>query len=895
MSFSFSIGAGRFYEDGQVLGLSHLLEHCIFAPNKAYPKIGQLTEFIDSNGGDINAWTDELSTNFHVSCPVNIALEAIEMLANKLFYPVFDKATIKSEIIAIDAEFSSKKGDETRRLASVQKSFCNQTHPYHRFSIGSEDTLTAVSLEQLIEQLYSYHQCQFVANNMSLAMSFPASDDTDATKSHQKLFNDAGKILERLPSNEGVSRPTTGRAFSPLKSHQLISIKSNANAVVFSLFIDKCDTEELDNLALTMLDATLTSRHMGGLVDVIRREFCLIDFTLRNGFDDHNQSEIQFCLSFGEHLDMDAVVHLHAVFSDYIDFVIETKIPRWRFREKQKQCDLQLKFAKQKPVLERTIELAEHIRTSDVQDDEHEAQISVALDSDECQTRLQQILKHIREQNLSVYKLSDHGVFDLKTEYFDVEYRVEKIPVDPNNARERFRFNHAPRNTFLPSSIEVFQPKTSCANSPSETPHHYHWAEQSLRLDYWLCYKDHQPLGDIYVSFISKGLYGSDRLAVAKRIWLECVQAHLKAHFFQAEDAGLYFKVYGHNRGISIQTSGFTDRQILLVYELLNQVTSFQVSEAEFSQGKSKVERKLSRSLWQKPINKLFSVLSETVHSSVIKSENLLGTLDSLEYTDYQRLQDGFFEALSIESLMVGNWPLALANRLKEHLYDRFSSKFVVDHSDIPIHETRADTANERAFSNKLIDISHSNEQAFMLFQSFGEIDKSEQQLTPIALALLIEAFLSPLVFVEMRNVRNVGYNLGVGYKPIELHAGIVVYAQSPALDQDILKEQMLDGLHSVISKTKSAGIDFSSLKALVCQQINTPVENASSLGRYIWQHYDNPEPLDYAKKLQAAVNAIDESEFWLNCEQLLENNDSQMMLQTKIGGFRCHLQNTGT
>lgn len=438
------------------------------------------------------------------------------------------------------------------------------------------------------------------------------------------------------------------------------------------------------------------------------------------------------------------------------------------------------------------------------------------------------------------------------------------------------------KTLFSPSSIEVFQPKASCTSNLCNTPHHYSWEEQSLKLDYWLCYRDQQPLGDIYVSFISKGLFGSDELAVAKRIWLECVQAHLKAHFYQTEDAGLYFKVYGHNRGISIQTSGFTDRQILLVYELLNQVSAFKISEAEFNFGKAKVQHKLSRSLWQKPINKLFTVLSETMHNSVIKSENLLYALGNLEYADYEKLQDGFFEELRIESLMVGNWPLVLGDRLKEHLYNRFSSKFVFEDSDLSEHEKPADKQT-RIFTNKLIDINHSDEQAFMLFQSFGEIDKTEQQLAPIALALLIEAFLSPLVFVEMRNVRNVGYNLGVGYKPIELHAGIVVYAQSPALDKDMLKAQMLDGLQSVISQTKSAGIDFDSLKALVCQQINTPAENASSLGRYIWQHYDNPEPLNYAENLKVAVNAVDENDFWLNCDRLLVENDSQVILQTNL------------
>ncbi|GEM_PF-5927429 len=876
VSFSFSIGAGRFYENDQVLGISHLLEHCIFAPNKDYPKIGQLTEFIDNNGGDINAWTDDYSTNFHVICPVQIAIDALDMLLNKLLFPNFSKKNVETEIAAIDAEFSSKKYDEGRRLASVQKTMCNKLHPYYRFSMGNKRTFTALPLGQVIEQLFSYHKRHFAANNMAFAMSFPAIEDAEATQIYQHVLNTISPVLENIPSsNAGQSLPNV-MAFSPLLHNQLVTVKSKSNAVILSVIIDKCDVEELDNLALTMLETTISSMHKGGLVDMISDKFRLLDFAVKNGFEDQLQTEIQLCLRFEAFLNHKNVVTLSGIFSAFINSLVSQKLPRWRFREKQKQADLQHRFAKPKHLLERTVELAEQLRqSSDLTERK-----SLQVDSLEVQERLTQILKQIQSQKLYFYMFTSEWDFDRKTDHYDVEYSIEDMPDQAPNDGEKLRFCSAPQNTFLPSSIEVFEPKTPESSNRCYTPDHFKWQSTSFRLDYWLCYKDKKPLGDIYVSFSGPELAGSIQTAVAKRIWLDCLQTHLKATFFQTKEAGLYFKVYGHQKGISVQTSGFTDRQLLLMYELLNHVTNIVVSDAEFARGKRNVESKISRSLWQKPINKLFSSLSESIHSSVIKPETLLDASANLTYDEFDNYQKSFFNVIKIESLMVGNWPLALGDRLKQHLLNRFKNQFCIERTEMSEISNPTSKIN---LKSKTVEISNTDDQAFMLFQSFGETDRLETKLKPIALSLLIEAFLSPLLFVEMRNVRKVGYNLGVGYKPIERHAGIVVYAQSPNLDRDLLKSEMLDGLNTVIFSSKSNGIDFTSLKRLVCEQINSPVENASALGRYIWLHYDNPEPLNYAERLREYVKSMTEEEFWQHCESLLQENDNQLILQTKV------------
>lgn len=881
VSISFSIGAGRFYEEDQVLGLSHLLEHCIFAPNKSFPQIGQLTEFIDNNGGDINAWTDDLSTNFHLLCPISIALQAIEMLASKLLFPVFDKQNVGSEITAIDAEFSSKKSDEIRRLTSVQKSMCSQTHPYNRFSMGNRHTLTALPLERVISQLASYHQRHFVSNNMSVAMSLPDNHHSEMKKTHQHIVDSVEDLLATFPTNNEPLSPAKSIAFKPLFENQLISIKSRVSAIIISIILDKHRIDAFDNLALTMFETVLSSRHVGGFIDVAKTKYDILDFSIKHGFEDARQAEVQLCFSLTHQLSKTAIVDLYRLFKDYIAFISVDKLPQWRFREKQRQIDLQHSFAKRKNVLDRTVELAEVIR---MHADTTNCSF-FSLDSSDVQNRFHCILKQIKDQKLPIYALTGTGDFDRKTDHYNVEYAIEDVTLDQRTSQCDVRFNHAPQNTFLPSSLEVFRPCQSNSKSLSNAPSHYRWTMQAFRMDYWLCYRDNKPLGDIYVSFISKDMYGSDSIAVAKRIWLACVQDYLKTYFFQTQDAGLYFKVYGHQRGISVQTSGFTDRQLLLMYELLSHVTSFRISETDFQRAKHKVENKINRSLWQKPINKLFSSLSEVVHSSVIRPENLLHALYALEFTDFEHYQDRFFANVEIESLMVGNWPLILGDRLKEHIYKRFKPK--LNDKDPAFTGNQTSTASYAfRLNHQVIETSDTDDQAFMLFQSFGETDKCESELRPIAFSLMIEAFLSPLFFVEMRNKRKVGYNLGVGYKPIEKHAGIVVYALSPNIENEMLKTQIIDGLRTVIQEAKTTGIDFASLQKLVCEQINQPTENASSLGRFIWLHFDNPEPLTYASALRETVLAMDEKDFWQNCEKLLFENEKQVILQTKM---KCH------
>mmetsp|Transcript_70458 Transcript_70458/g.223224 ORF Transcript_70458/g.223224 Transcript_70458/m.223224 type:complete len:125 (-) Transcript_70458:5-379(-) len=112
---------GHFSDPEDCQGLSHLMEHMLFAGSKRYPDGNYLNTLLNSHGGFVNAWTAAETCNVHFSCPANLFEESLDVLIDMLTHPMLSIDGIEQEVEAIDAEFSMRKQDDVRRLYDVHK------------------------------------------------------------------------------------------------------------------------------------------------------------------------------------------------------------------------------------------------------------------------------------------------------------------------------------------------------------------------------------------------------------------------------------------------------------------------------------------------------------------------------------------------------------------------------------------------------------------------------------------------------------------------------------------------------------------------------------------------------------------------------------------------------
>ena len=69
-----NVHVGSALDPKPFFGTAHFLEHMLFMGTEKYPLENEYSEFITNNGGDNNAWTSMIDTNYHFS----ISNEAFE-------------------------------------------------------------------------------------------------------------------------------------------------------------------------------------------------------------------------------------------------------------------------------------------------------------------------------------------------------------------------------------------------------------------------------------------------------------------------------------------------------------------------------------------------------------------------------------------------------------------------------------------------------------------------------------------------------------------------------------------------------------------------------------------------------------------------------------------------
>ena len=153
---SVHVRAGHFDDPPDRAGLAHFHEHMLFLGTEKYPKEEEYEEFLGSNGGMSNAYTDMEDTNYYFNvAPLNRDGEeskdgevssalsgALDRFAQFFISPLFDESMLERELRAVDSEYLNGRTSDNWRNFQLLKSGSNKEHPFSKFGCGNYNTLT---------------------------------------------------------------------------------------------------------------------------------------------------------------------------------------------------------------------------------------------------------------------------------------------------------------------------------------------------------------------------------------------------------------------------------------------------------------------------------------------------------------------------------------------------------------------------------------------------------------------------------------------------------------------------------------------------------------------------------------------------------------------------------
>ena len=128
----------------------------LFLGTEKYPKEEEYEEFLGSNGGMSNAYTDMEDTNYYFNvAPLNPDGEdtkdgevssalagALDRFAQFFISPLFDESMLERELRAVDSEYLNGRTSDNWRNFQLLKYGSSKDHPFSKFGCGNYNTLT---------------------------------------------------------------------------------------------------------------------------------------------------------------------------------------------------------------------------------------------------------------------------------------------------------------------------------------------------------------------------------------------------------------------------------------------------------------------------------------------------------------------------------------------------------------------------------------------------------------------------------------------------------------------------------------------------------------------------------------------------------------------------------
>ncbi len=137
-------------------GITHFIEHMVFKGTRNR-SAKEIAEFIEGIGGYLNAFTTKENTCFYVRVLSEHLEKGIEVLADLVQNPVFDKNEMEKEKKVVYEEIKDVEDDFEEYVGDLLEYYIFYPHPLGLPIIGNRKTVKGFTSEKLFEHLEKFY------------------------------------------------------------------------------------------------------------------------------------------------------------------------------------------------------------------------------------------------------------------------------------------------------------------------------------------------------------------------------------------------------------------------------------------------------------------------------------------------------------------------------------------------------------------------------------------------------------------------------------------------------------------------------------------------------------------------------------------------------------------
>ena len=865
---SLTVTIGALSDPDNRLGMAHYLEHMLFMGTQKYPEVDDYPKYISENGGWRNAYTTSDHTNYHFDIKHDAFEGALDRLSQFFIAPLFDKTYTERETNAVNSEFQRFKEHDGWRTSQVQKLFLNQDHPYSRFIIGSTETLTGVTPEELT----TFYNNNYSADRMRLVLLGKAPLDTLQAWAQKYFAPIPNKNLGRITYNPNYqNEKETFRLIhiEPIKDVRTVEIEfplpsfyenyeSKPNALLGSLI-----GHEGEGSLLSLLKQKGLATGLGAGIYLSTLDFGRAGITVTvtpKGLESY-QEVVQLTLA-------------------YIEMLKKEPYPSYYYQELAAKAKLDEIYTDRgegygyASALGRTLskyplEVAERINY---------------LYGKENPEAYKNLLSYLRPNNMIV-TLTGKGLPTTKTEpIFGTKYdymendnlyaTLQTVALHPDL--------HLPKpNPFMPKQASIPNrpikenvTPTKIMDAPGVTLYHS-LDHQFLRPKVSLQYKIRFPKENM-----------TPRFKVLLDTYTDCVNESLNELAYPASLAGLNYSFQNGYEGVYFNIDGFDESVEKLYNNVLEHMQQVKISEQTFEAIKDRNIRNHKNFDRQEAWRTIRTYSYDLINAVAYTPAEQLAILETLTLSDIHAFAKTLYPKGYIEALVHGNVPAAQAQALTKKMQQTLGLQPVPQTATFEqTYLTQPDP--EAIWSISKLEVNNSG---FRRNYYMGENSPKNR-----AIGLILSKFVDRPFFTEMRSNQQLGYIVAGGVAPLtsqSIYAYFII--QSDGYSADEVNKRADEFIATYSQKFDAMPDDaFENLKATAMEEIKKKSKTiAETASKQNAQAYTLNGDFERDQKSIDALNALTKEEVGALVKTMFSPETRRM--QTILGFARNHEASLG-
>lgn len=256
VSLGLWVGVGGRYEQAEVNGVCHFIEHMLFKGTRRR-SARRISQDVEGIGGYLNAFTSEEMTCYHSKACHDRFDELLDVLADMFLNSRFDPSDVTKERRVIKEELAMYQDQPQQRVQELLNETLWPRQPLGRPLTGTEETLDALTRAHLVE----YQHKNYVANRTIFAAA--------GRLKHKQVVEAVLRIAKRFPQGRA---PQFVPALCQQREPAVRLLTKNTEQTQLALGIRTCSRHDRRRFALRLLNTILGENMSSRLFQVIRED-----------------------------------------------------------------------------------------------------------------------------------------------------------------------------------------------------------------------------------------------------------------------------------------------------------------------------------------------------------------------------------------------------------------------------------------------------------------------------------------------------------------------------------------------------------------------------------------------------------------------------------------------